>query len=151
MASVNLIAAVGKSGQIGLNGELPWANTTNEVIKTRAKADMALFKQLTTNGIIVVGHNTHEELYKKYNEDYWNKSNRLLIKFSRDWYDDPAKFIDLMVSTGRTVWIAGGTMTYLRLFPFVNGAISISVMPEYDGPADRYLPEEIMRFANVHG
>ncbi|MCV5856813.1 dihydrofolate reductase, partial [Escherichia coli] len=45
---VRLIAAVGRSGQLGLDGKLPWHNPV----------DLAWFKDQTMGGIVLAGHKT---------------------------------------------------------------------------------------------
>lgn len=74
LTALNLIAAVGRNGQLGLNGELPWGNSEDFAIRNRAAADMRFFKQATTNSIILVGYKTYVELAKKYNYAYWERT-----------------------------------------------------------------------------
>ena len=138
--SINLIAAIGRSGQLGLNGELPWGNSDDPVVKQRASADMRFFKRATQDCVIVVGHNTYKELAEKYSIEYWNRTNRVLVEFSREFYDTPEHFLRILKTQNKDIWVAGGAVTYKRLMPFVDGVISVNCIAEYDGPADTYFP-----------
>src|SRR6218665_1669776 len=80
--SINLIAAIGKNGQLGLNGELPWKDSEDPAVQARAAADMRFFKRSTHGCVIVVGHNTYVELCQgKHPVHYWNKTDRVLVEF----------------------------------------------------------------------
>ncbi len=139
--SINLIAAIGKNGQLGLNGELPWKDSEDPAVQARAAADMRFFKRSTHGCVIVVGHNTYVELCQgKHPVHYWNKTDRVLVEFPRVHYDSPESFFRILLNMGKDIWIAGGAATYRRLFPFVNGVVSINVIKEYDGIADTYFP-----------
>lgn len=138
--SVNLICATGRSGQIGLNGALPWGDSEDPVIKQRASADLRFFKRATQGCTIVVGYKTYESLLEKYPLTYWNRTNRSLVLFSRDFYNIPMTFLEILKSQGKDIWIAGGASTYRRLLPYVDGVISINVINEYDGAADTWFP-----------
>lgn len=141
--SINLIAAIGKSGQIGLGGELPWKDSKDPIIQERAAADMRFFKRATKDCVIVVGHRTYIDICKVYHPiHHWNKTNRVLIEFPRVHYDNPEVFFNLLKKMGKDIWVAGGAATYTRLMPFVNGVVSVNVIKEYDGPADTYFPFE---------
>jgi dihydrofolate reductase len=63
MRPVNLIAAVGSRGQIGLKGELPWSSS----------ADLAWFKRTTMGGVVIVGYRTYKTMPKL--------PGRVLVKF----------------------------------------------------------------------
>ena len=51
---INIIAAVAKNRVIGNHGHIPW----------HIPEDMAYFKNLTTNNIIIMGRKTYEEIGK---------------------------------------------------------------------------------------
>lgn len=150
---VSAIVAVGKSGQIGLNGKLPWLgdpDLTEIVVK-----DLANFKKKTTDCVVVVGRNTWlsvahldktcnraflidgaDTLF--YNQDY--KQNEEIL-----WDFWVPKYIALKRSQRgegkQEVWIAGGAKTYLKWLPLIHD-LHVFEIP-YDGPADTYLPEEL--------
>ena len=49
---ISAILAVGKDGEIGLNGGLPW----------QSKGDMQHFKNLTSNHCVLMGKNTYNSI-----------------------------------------------------------------------------------------
>lgn len=121
--AVNLIAAVGLSGQIGLNGKLPWYN----------KEDLKWFKDMTMNGIVIVGHKTYQELPEL--------PGRTVIVDRRD--ELPADMLSNIADDeefqGKEIWIAGGAKTYSKWLPFIERFFISRI--NYDGPADTYMPD----------
>jgi dihydromethanopterin reductase len=123
---VRLIAAVGRSGQIGLKGGLPWGDLFPE--------DRIAFREATRDCPVIVGHNT------------WPSVKHLHGTHGRDFFKDntglrPQGFLRLYGLEDRTVWIAGGAKTYLRWLPFA-GERRITVL-EWDGPADVWMPRDV--------
>ncbi|KOX53880.1 hypothetical protein ADL19_15020 [Streptomyces purpurogeneiscleroticus] len=123
---VRLIAAVGKSGQLGLNGGLPWGDLFPE--------DRRAFREATRNNVVIVGHVT------------WETVKHLQGTAGRDFFKDnsnlrPEGFLRLYGLEDRQVWIAGGAKTYLRWLPFVSER-RITVL-DWDGPADVFMPREV--------
>lgn len=118
---VNLIAAIGKSGQLGLNGGLPWD----------APSDLALFKKLTVGGVIIVGGRTYDSLP--------NLPGRMVYRYSG--IATPRDMITLLQAQhpGWPIWIAGGAKTYRDFAPYIDGLKIVSVI-DYDGPADAWFP-----------
>jgi len=117
--TVNLIAAVGKNGQLGLSGHLPW----------RDKEDLLFFKHMTMNDLVIVGHNTFQHLPilpgRTIMIDQPDRSQEdVLREISNDLWE--------------TVWIAGGAKTYSRWMPFVRRFFVTQI--DYDGPADAWMP-----------
>jgi dihydromethanopterin reductase len=119
--TVNLIAAIGKRGQLGLDGKLPW----------HAAADLAFFRRMTMGAAVIVGRGTRPVLP--------NLPGRQVFTFGRE--NTPKGVLDLiaMQYKGWPVWIIGGAETYRAFAPFINGLRLISVV-DYDGPADAWFP-----------
>lgn len=119
--TVHLIAAVGKRGQLGLDGKLPW----------HIKADTGFFRQMTMGGVVVVGRGTQPCL------PYL--PGRVVHTFAR--HNTPNGLLDLIAIQypGWPVWIAGGGNTFRAFAPYINGLRLISVV-DYDGPADTWFP-----------
>lgn len=118
---VNLIAAVGNQGQIGLDGKLPWHD----------REDLKWFRELTTGGVLVVGMNTIIGL------PYLPE--REIRPYIRE-YATPLEFLARTADKypGRTIWIAGGAKTYATFLPFINRFYISRI--NYDGPADTFMP-----------
>lgn len=118
---VRLIAAVGKSGQLGLGDALPWKDPE----------DLAWFKSMTDGSVVIVGMNTYKTLPRL--------PNRIVIPFANRQMK-PSTFL-LMVDRlypNQVLWIAGGAKTYAAFLPFVRRSFITHV--DYDGPADVYMP-----------
>lgn len=135
--AVHLIAAVGMSGQIGLNGKLPWQDNPSH--QQWMRQDLAMFAAKTAGGCLIMGVRTLESL-----PSTWEPGNRQVYVYSRrgygSWGGKPARLIAHIEETqpGKPIWICGGAVVYEDFMPFVDVA-HISRSP-YDGPADRWMP-----------
>ncbi|QIG73959.1 dihydrofolate reductase [Rhizobium phage RHph_N34] len=120
---INLIAAVGKSGQIGLNGELPWHD----------REDLKWFQEVTAYGYLLAGHVTFESVRKKI-----HTLGRILVEDHKnstvDSIRDHAAFCG-----AKSIFIIGGAKTYTKWMPYVDRFYISRI--DYDGPADTYFPE----------
>lgn len=119
--SVNLIAAIGLRGQLGLEGKLPW----------HAPADLAFFRRMTTGACLIAGRATLPAL------PYL--PGRMVYTFSRD--NTPNGLLNLidLQYPGWPVWVIGGEYVYRAFAPHINSLRLISLI-DYDGPADRWFP-----------
>ena len=120
MSDLFLIAAVGRSGQLGLDGKLPWHDA----------ADLRWFKTMTTGGTIIVGHNTAQGLPEL--------PDRTVVVDDRS--QAPESILEDLrrESSFRAIYVAGGAKTYRRYLHLVTRHL-ISVI-DYDGPADTWMP-----------
>lgn len=104
------IVAIGRSGQIGLNGELPWHDAS----------DLRWFRDMTMGKTLIVGANTAEKLPPL--------PGRELIIWTRENFHQLIN-IDAIV--------IGGAATYKKFAPYINrwhiGRI------DYDGEADTFF------------
>ena len=116
--SINLIAAVGKSGQIGLNGELPW----------RDPRDFAWFRCVTMNSIVVVGWRTAQKLPPL--------PGRELIVFQRGGMsaDDIIRYAN---AANKDIFVCGGAATYNAWIEKIDRFYISRI--DYDGPADTFM------------
>lgn len=123
--TISLIAAIGRQGQIGLRGALPWHDSQ----------DLKWFRHMTRGAELVVGPKTAAQLPVLHGRRVWIDD--------RAW-EDPLDFLrahDLMAS-GQTpkvdIFVIGGAATYVRWLPQV-GRLYLSRIA-YDGEADTYMP-----------
>lgn len=125
-SQIFLIAAVGKSGQLGLGGKLPWHDPE----------DLRWFNRLTTDGICIFGAKTYDGLPDSVVMD----PKRLCIRYSFRSGKTPQQAIDdaLRGLHNKPVWICGGAKTYKAFLPLVRATFLTHV--DYDGPADVYMP-----------
>lgn len=131
---INLIASVGEHGEIGLNGELPWARDRH--LQRRIEEDAIWFANVTRGGVLVVGSETATAM-----------ADRGMIPADRDieiWTREhglpPHEFIAALQKKhrDRDIWIAGGTTVYRLFMPMVQRAV-VSRVP-WTGKADRFMP-----------
>lgn len=125
---VSLIAAVGRSGQMGLKGELPWKNSPVIRVQDQMKADLRLFRHLTFGKDLIMGERTAKNL----------KLDGRTVHVYRG--EDPAKYMHDLEKQGiEELWIAGGAFTYAQFAIYVNHLKLISFI-DFNGHADTYFP-----------
>jgi len=119
--NVNLIAAVGRRGQLGLGDTLPWHDPE----------DLKWFKAQTMGGILIAGGRTFDALPAL-------SGDRLLFRFSTG--NDPHRMLKMAadLAPDRTIWIIGGARTYEAFMPWVRRSVITHI--DYDGPADVFMP-----------
>lgn len=111
MTAVNLIAAVGRRGQVGRDGGLPWHHP----------ADLAWFRRQTHGGTVIVGPATFATLPELRGREV----------FVFDGSIAPRDFIRSVKFWHRPIWVAGGAATWRAFAPEVNGLKLISAI-DYD-------------------
>ena len=123
MADVRAMCAIGRRGQLGLDGGLPWeGNKGREFI-----ADVARFFELTRGHVIMAGPKTAASI------PAFARSDRTIVEIrSHDRPEDMlARFPD------RVIFIGGGPPVWSAYAPFIRHW-DITVLP-YDGDADRWF------------
>jgi dihydromethanopterin reductase len=116
---VRLIAAVGRNGQLGLGGGLPWHDPV----------DLKWFREATWGDVVLMGRRTY------------NAVGHLPGRNTVRWGGKSSPFTVLQQihrRFGKTIWIGGGQWTYLAFMPYVRIAVITRI--DYDGPADAYMP-----------
>jgi dihydrofolate reductase len=109
---IHLVAASTPQGVIGVDNELPW----------ECPADMAHFRKLTTNGMVVMGRLTWESIPQQY-RPLPNRYNIILSrKYDEDTYiehqnrvqvvDDLNKLIEILPQAAPEIFIIGGAQIY---------------------------------------
>ena len=125
MSEIRLIAAVGRSGQLGFDGLIPWHD----------REDLKWFRQQTMGHTVIIGRRTAETMgpLDGRTEYIWRGT------------PEPEKVIGILRDRERRkrmperlIWIAGGAYTYTAFMPFVRRAVITLI--DYDGPADVYMP-----------
>lgn len=115
---INAIVAIGKSGQMGLNGRLPWHD----------REDLLWFRRNTMGGVLICGVKTLAGLPESVHE------GRRIIAWTRENLEDVIREVKAIESP---VWVIGGAETYRVWAPHIDrwhiGRIN------YDGPADTWF------------
>ncbi len=142
--TINLIAAVGVGGKMGLDGKVPWLNpcTKDKELCRMVKEDMKIFSKLTANSHMIAGTKTYLELDDLIKQGKMQLGNRKLYQFTSHYADNIPRFLKQIPNDRSQVWVIGGAQTYKAFAPHINGFIIINNIP-YDGPADTYFPFEV--------
>jgi dihydromethanopterin reductase len=120
MMDVRLIAAVGRRGQLGLGGRLPWHDPV----------DLRWFKENTMGGVVLFGGRTYRAV--------GDLPGRVKARWSG--HSPPGAVLMQIAARykGKVIWIAGGAYTYTAFMPFVRVAVISRI--DYDGEADSFMP-----------
>jgi hypothetical protein len=122
MPKVNLIACIGKHGQLGLEGSIPFERNDKDLVRHLVQWDIPIvggssadqFKWLRPKSVFHFNRSrTAHEFRESYRKRYYDKE----------------------------FWILGGAITYREWAPYVNGRVILSVV-DYDGFADTWFPFE---------
>ena len=134
---INLIVAVGRKGEIGFQGQIPWLGDPS--IANTAREDLSWFSKQTQGGVLVVGRATYREMVRL----GFRSGDRRVHCW--DGVTNPeAVLIGLESAYDREIWICGGERTYRAFMPYVQ-RFYISRIP-WTGHADRFFPfGEIVR------
>tara|TARA_R110000868_G_scaffold154736_2_gene380960 strand:- start:20777 stop:21262 length:486 start_codon:yes stop_codon:yes gene_type:complete len=128
---VSLIAAIGKNGELGFEGKIPW----------HIPEDFKHFKQTTLGHHLVMGRKTFESIGKPL-------PGRKTIVLTRgrkkmegvDSVDAASKALELCAQRGESeVFIAGGAEIYNLFMPHAQ-RLYISYV-DFEGEADAIFPE----------
>ncbi|MBS3649300.1 dihydrofolate reductase [Pseudaminobacter sp. 19-2017] len=120
---VRVMCAIGQSGQLGLDGGLPWEGNRAPIYR----ADVARFFELTRGHVLLAGPKTIASV-----PDYARTDRELVVvRSSMDPEETLSRF------AGRIVFIGGGPPVWDAYARFVSHW-DITRLP-YDGPADRWF------------
>jgi dihydrofolate reductase len=119
-----IVAAVGKNGQIGLDGKVPW----------RVPADLAHFRALTLGETVLVGRKTFESMGAL--------KGRTVVVVSSGHVPgaDRVTTDPLDPNLPERLFVCGGSSIY-REYLVIADRMVLSRM-EYDGPADAFFPSD---------
>jgi len=134
MADVRSMCAIGLSGQLGLNGRLPWEGDR----RPEFEADVARFFDMTRGHVLMAGPRTIGAVPQ------FAHADRTLVTLRSG--DDPQAMLDRF--PGRVVYIGGGPPVWDVYARFIRHW-DITRLP-YDGPADRWFdPRWLLTGAQV--
>lgn len=120
---VKVVCAIGQSGQLGLNGGLPWeGNRSPEFV-----ADVARFFDITRGHVLLAGPKTIASIPEFARAD----RELVVVRSSMDPETTLKRF------AGRVVFIGGGPPVWDAYAHFVSHW-DVTRLP-YDGPADRWF------------
>lgn len=157
MRSVNIIVAVDESGGFGKAGKIPWID------EPVAKTDLKRFKQLTANGVCIMGRNTYEDIAKiRGNSDpiLPNRKSYVVSKTIGDIVgatvvSDLREAVERETSFDGTenkkIFVIGGEKLFIEALPWTSHIYMTIVNGHYD--CDRFFPFEslVKNFKIVSG
>jgi dihydromethanopterin reductase len=123
MVDVRVICAIGKHGQLGLNGRLPWEGNPG----TEYKADVQRFFALTRGHVVIAGPRTIASFPD------WARSERTLVEIHAA--DEPDAILKRYCD--RVVYVGGGPPVW-KAYAHLIRHWDVTRLP-YDGDADRYF------------
>jgi dihydromethanopterin reductase len=123
MADIRVICAIGRRGQLGLNGRLPWEGNTGPDYL----ADVARFFELSRGHVLLVGPRTYASIPPFAFED------RTIVEIRSSMR--PREVIDRYED--RVIIIGGGPSVYAAYAPLIRHW-DINRLP-YDAEADRWF------------
>jgi len=126
---VRVVCAIGQSGQMGLEGRLPWEGDRSPVYK----ADVARFFDITRGHVLAAGPKTIASVPE------FARTDRELFVLRSSMA--PEALFERFA--GRIVYIGGGPAVWDVYAPFVSHW-DITRLP-YDGPADRWFDPQWLK------
>jgi dihydrofolate reductase len=127
--SVRLIWAQARNGVIGADGRLPW----------RLPEDMALFRDLTMGGTVVMGRRTWESLPERF-RPLPGRTNVVLTS-DPEWSADGAVragSVAEVLDRHDVAWVIGGGAVYGAFLPHADRLVVTEVDLDVDG--DTWAP-----------
>jgi dihydromethanopterin reductase len=123
MTDVRAMCAIGKRGQLGLNGKLPWEGAKGR----EYVADVQRFFDLTRGHVIIAGSRTRRSI-----PDFAYEGRTIFeIRSTMEPAEVIAKF------PGRVIYVGGGPPVWTAYAGFI-GHWDITRLP-YDGEADLFF------------
>ena len=127
-----IIVAMGKQGQIGLNGTMPW----------HLSDDLKNFKKITSGHTIIMGRKTFDSIGKALPK----RLNMVLTSQPENvqaydvcLYNDLEKALNKAKLFDDKIFIIGGASIYKQSLDLADKLIITHV--DYDGKADTFFPE----------
>ncbi len=125
--NVVIVAAIGRRGQLGLGGKLPWHDPD----------DLREFYNTVDKGFSIAGKNTSRQVRKLL-------GSRRLIEQSRSMSCQDVVDACLAMNPALTLYVCGGADVYAAWLR--SGLVRETRLThiDYDGPADRWFPFHLM-------
>ncbi len=123
---LSLIVAIGPSGIIGKNNDLPW----------HYPEDLKYFKRTTWGKAVLMGYNTYLSIYNQLGKTLPNRINYCLthektLKGEVTIVNDIQKFME--DHREEEVFVIGGKMVYELMLPYVDKLYITRIKKYYEG------------------
>jgi dihydromethanopterin reductase len=123
MVDVRVICAIGKHGQLGLNGRMPWEGNPGR----EYNADVERFFALTRGHVVIAGPRTFASFPD------WARHDRALVEIHAS--DKPLTIVERYAD--RIVFVGGGPPVW-KAYAHLVSHWDVTRLP-YDGEADKYF------------
>jgi dihydrofolate reductase len=139
MMKISLIAAIGRQGQIGLNGDIPF------------KSDLKRFKWLTLGKTVVMGRKTYESIGKPL-----PGRTTIVLTRNREWQKEGVftvtsvqEAMDLANIFQRELMVCGGQDLYEQFYTFSDRIYLTEI--DYIGKCDAVFPIKVVNKHKKNG
>jgi dihydrofolate reductase len=137
---IKLIACMDKNRGIGKDNAMPW----------HLPKELAYFKEITENNIVVMGRKTYESIGKPLpnrvnivissTQDISNDSTLTFPSIDNFMsFLDAYKLVDIMTGEGLDIYIIGGATIYEQFLPYADELYITTINAEFD--CDTFFPE----------
>ena len=132
--SISIIAAIGKNGEIGIGGKLPW----------HIPEELKKFKSLTENHAVIMGRKTFESIVEKIGKTLPNRTN-IIITRNRNYIAPEGCIVAnsleaaLREAKDDETFIIGGAEIFTQALPLVEKMYITAIDKEF--PADTFFPK----------
>ena len=129
--SIKIIAAIGKNGELGKNGDLCF----------HIKEDMQFFKEKTTGNSVLMGKRTWESIGRplKDRKNFVVTHNPENLPSEVLSVENPEEFIKTFLDKEETLFVIGGASIYQLALPFAE-EIYLTEIDAEDKNADVFFP-----------
>lgn len=137
MPNFNIIAAIGCSGQLGLNGEVPW----------HEPLDLQHFRNLTYGHAVIMGRRTWESLKAPL-------KGRVNLMVSSTHPHPPSLYVNVRPTLDQALyradlleceaWVIGGAKLYEEALAHKGAGLLFLTRVNYEGPADVFFPMDAL-------
>ena len=127
--NVGMVWAQARDGVIGADGRLPW----------HLPEDLALFRELTMGGTVVMGRRTWESLPERF-RPLPGRTN-VVLTTDRNWSAEgahPVASVEQVLAEHESFWVIGGGAVYVAFLPHADRLVVTDV--DTLVPGDTWAP-----------
>ena len=132
---ISIVAAIGKNGEIGMEGNLPWS----------LPEDQKYFKKLTRNHTVIMGRKTFESILNYIGRPLPERKNIIVTRNPNYRAPDGCVVVNSLEDALRVVedesetFIIGGAEIYAQALPIVERMYITAIDKEFS--ADAFFPK----------
>ena len=134
-----MVWAQARDGVIGADGRLPW----------HLPEDLALFRELTMGGTVVMGRRTWESLPERF-RPLPGRTN-VVLTTDRNWSAEgahPVASVEQVLAEHESFWVIGGGAVYVAFLPHADRLVVTDVDLAVDGDTWAPVPDDSWRLVS---